>query len=182
MPAFLSESLLQGLERRWNAMGATTAGIMKPGLSDEEIDRIAAPLGFDLPDEVRTLYRWHDGSGRYEVSWPRSMWSLEGAVRETIDERIEHEFWRPGWLQILGERPYVRVECLANDLHGPVPVWHEAPEWPPPTRPVFASVGDMITFWISLIDEGLMYWDGKRWQIRDDIAPSHVLEALSGVP
>jgi hypothetical protein len=145
----LDESLLGALEQRWRDHGTSIPEVMQPGLSDEDIDRIAAPLGFDLPDEVRTLYRWHDGSGRYEMSWLRSMWSLEAGVTETVKDRVDAEIWRPGWLQILGERPYVRVDCLANGRHGPVPVWHEAPEWPPPTRPVFASIGDMFSFWIA---------------------------------
>ena len=155
MPRLLDHRLLAELERRWRAQSPVVLERMQPGLSDADIDRIAAPLGFELPDEVRTLYRWHDGSGVHEMTWARNMWSLGLGVTETLKDRADAEVWRPGWLQILGERPHVRVDCLANSRQGPVPVWHEAPEWPPPPRPVFASIGDMFAFWIGIIVAGL---------------------------
>jgi len=43
-------------------------------------------------------------------------------------------------------------------------------------------VGDLVTFWINLIDDGLMYWDGTMWQIHDEIISGETLESLRGVP
>jgi len=153
---------------------------MKPGLQDAEIDRISAPLGFDLPDEVRRLYRWRDGSGLATMIWRRGMSSLEQAVTDTLAFREDDECWQPTWLNIMDERPYVAVECGVGP-QDPVPVWHYGYDWPDPTRPVFASIGDMVAFWIELIDDGLMYWDHAQWRVGDAI-PGETLEKLSGVP
>ncbi|WP_445152674.1 SMI1/KNR4 family protein [Baekduia sp. Peel2402] len=178
----LDDQLLAALEQRWRACGAQTPEIMEPGLTDEQIDEVAAPLGFPLPDELRTLYRWHNGSGRHEMAWLRSLWALELTVSACLEYQRDDEYWRPGWIQLLSERPYVLADCLANDQSGPVPIWNYHVEIDPPTRPVFASVGDMVSFWIELIDDDLMYWDGRLWQIRDDRISEEAMQRLSGVP
>jgi hypothetical protein len=177
----LDADLLDSLEERWRDRGAQTATIMRPGLSDEEIDRIAAPLEFDLPDEIRTLYRWHNGSSGYSMIWGRGMVPLGVAVPELVNSPEWDEERRPGWLRILDERPYLAADCTASGLGDPVPIWHYGPEAEPATRPVFASIGDMVTFWIMLIDDGRMYWDDNMWQIRDDMA-GQVLRLLRGIP
>jgi hypothetical protein len=178
----LDDELLGALEGRWRARGAQTLEVMEPGLTDEQIDEFAAPLGFPLPDELRTLYRWHGGSGRHEMAWLRALRPLDLAVTSSLKDRASSDDWRPGWIQILSERPAVLVDCLANDPHGPAPVWNHHVEIDPPTRPSFASVGDMVAFWIELIDEDLMYWDGRLWQIRDDRISEEAMQRLSGVP
>jgi len=155
---------------------------MEPGLTDEQIDEIIGPLGFPLPDELRTLYRWHNGSGAYRIIWGCSLRALERAVTSSVRNRASSDDWRPGWVQILSERPAVVVDCLANDPHGPAPVWNYHVEIDAPTRPVFASVGDMVAFWIELIDDDLMYWDGRLWQVRDDRISEEAMQRLSGVP
>ncbi|WP_445152677.1 SMI1/KNR4 family protein [Baekduia sp. Peel2402] len=178
----LDDQLLAALEQRWREQGAQTPDHMEPGLTDEQIDEITAPLGFPLPDELRTLYRWHNGSGRYEMAWLRALWALDTAVPTSLKDAVSSDDWRPGWMQILSERPAVLVDCLANGQHGPAPVWNHHVEIEAPTRPVFASVGDMVSFWIELIDDDLMYWDGRLWQIRDDRISDEAMQRLSGVP
>jgi hypothetical protein len=179
-PRLLDAQLLHALEERWRTRGAETPDRMAPGLSDEEIDRIAAPLGFALPEEIRTLYRWHDGSQRYVMTWARGMISLQVVVAEAATMPPWDEERRPTWLRILDERPYLVADCAVG-LHDPVPIWNYGPDWGPATRPVFASVGDMVALWIDLIDNDLMYWDGTIWQVRD-ATPEDVLERLTGVP
>jgi hypothetical protein len=179
-PRLLDDELLHALEERWRKRGADTPARMAPGLRDDEIDRIAAPLGFGLPQEIRTLYRWHDGSGRYHMIWGRGMLPLRVAVVEAADPPPWDEVRRPGWMQILDERPYLMADCTVG-VDDPVPIWHYGPDWEEPTRPVFASVGDMVAFWVKLIDDDLMYWDRALWQMRDS-APANIRERLSGVP
>lgn len=180
MPRLLDTELLQDLERRWDELDTSMPSRMKPGLQDIDIDRIAAPLGFKLPEEVRHLYRWHDGSGLATMIWHRGMSSLQEAVTDTLVFREDDEEWQPGWLNIMDERPYVAVDCNVG-LQDPVPVWHYGYDWPDPTRPVFASIGDMFAFWIELIDGGLMYWKREQWKISDSVS-EEILGKLSGVP
>jgi hypothetical protein len=181
-PKLLDEQLLAALEHRWHAKGASTPEIMGRGLTDGQIDAFASPLGFPLPDELRTLYRWHNGSGPHRIIWGCSLRDLDLAVVSSVRTRANSDDWRPGWVQILSERPAVVVDCLTNGPHGPAPVWNYHVEIEAPTRPSFASVGDMVAFWIELIDEDLMYWDGRLWQIRDDRISEDAMQRLSGVP
>lgn len=175
----LDSKLLAQLKRRWHSLGTTMDQPMRPGLTDTEIDRIAAPLGFPLPEEVRRLYRWHDGSGRGTMIWGRGLYSLEQSVRSTLEFRADDDDWRPGWLNAMDEKPYVAFAC-DGDQDQPVPVWHYDYVSPPPTRPVFAGIGEMVAFWIELIDTNIMYWDTRAWKVRD--LPQDVERKLLGVP
>jgi cell wall assembly regulator SMI1 len=56
VPRMLDDQLLHALEERWQNQGADTPVRMEPGLSEDEIDRAAAALDFDLPQEIRTLF------------------------------------------------------------------------------------------------------------------------------
>lgn len=47
-PKLLDEQILEAPEQRWHSKGAATPEIMEAGLTDEEIDAIATPLGFPL--------------------------------------------------------------------------------------------------------------------------------------
>ncbi|WP_445152676.1 hypothetical protein [Baekduia sp. Peel2402] len=108
------------------------------------------------------------------------MYSLEQAVVVTENFRQDDEEWSATWLSILDERPYVAVDCGVG-LDDPVPVWHYGSDWGTPTRPVFASIGDMVSFWIELIEDGSMNWEDPMWRRRADL-PEELGERLSGVP
>jgi hypothetical protein len=174
----LDDQILHALEERWQTHGAETLSRMEPGLSDDEIDRAAAALDFDLPDEVRTLFRWRDGSGLYPMIWTRGMTSLEQSIKQTHEMEDIDQDWPPGWFNVMNDRPYVIFDCTGA-VDAPVPVWHY--DFGPLTRPVFASVGEMFAFWIDLIDDGTMYWDGDMWQVRQPL-PDDIAIKLAGVP
>lgn len=178
----LDSELLRQLEANWLAAGATTLEKMAPGLTDEDIDRIAAPLGFRLPEEVRRLYRWHDGSNLYPFICPRALTSLEQTVEQTLDFVEDDDAWKPGWVHVMDEKPYVVLACSGED-QGLVPVWHyDYAAFDFPSRPVFASIGDMVAFWIDLIDQGSMFWRGESWWIDEATMPDDALQRLRGVP
>lgn len=181
MPRMLDAELLEQLESRWRAAGATTLQRMAPGISDDEIDRIAAPLGFRLPEEARRLYRWHDGSGVYPIIWLRGMSCLEQAVSDSVDFEGFDDNWNSGWLHLMDEKPYVLLDCSGEE-HAPVPVWHYSYDDEFPTRPVFASIGEMVEFWVALIDDGHMYWNGETWWGDEASVPAEALQRLRGVP
>jgi hypothetical protein len=171
VPVLIDDDLLRDLERRWVDLGTSTLERMSPGLTDAQIDEIAAPLGFPLPEEVRTLYRWRDGSGLSTFIWGRGMYSLEQAVADTEDFRRQDDDWSATWLCILDERPYVAIEC-GGGLTGPTFVWHYGADWGMPTRPVFDSLGDMVSFWIELIDAGQVLYDpAAGWNEIESVPP-----------
>jgi hypothetical protein len=87
-------------------------------------------------------------------------------------------------MRIMDERPFIVFGCRdADDADAHVPVWHfdYSFDHDHPTRPVFASIGDMVTFWIELIDAGHLYWDADNWHIRDTV-PETISERICGVP
>ncbi len=63
-----------------------------------------------------------------------------------------------------------------------VSFWHLDYAFAFPTRPVFHSIGDMVTFWIELIDDGQISWnvDGE-WHIREPVSDS-IHQRIRGVP
>jgi hypothetical protein len=169
MPALLTDDILRELERRWADLGTSMSERMGPGLSDGENDRIAAPLGFRVPEEARMVFRWHDGSGLKPFVLGRTLVSLEGYFWTTLDFRAFAEALRPERLHFLDEKPYVALDC-GGAFDGSVPAWHydEGPD--APTRPVFDSIGDMFLFWIGLIDSGSMRWDDPLWSTREPLS------------
>lgn len=61
-PRLLNPELLDELEFRWREQGAFVANALRPGLSDDDIDRLTEPAGLTLPLEARRWWGWHDGA------------------------------------------------------------------------------------------------------------------------
>jgi hypothetical protein len=179
MPRMLDDEILGQLERRWQELGTTMLDRMEPGLDDGEIDRIAAPLGFRLPEEVRRVFRWHRGSSLAPFAVHRTLLPLETSVQSTLDFRQDDDDWQPDWLSFMDEKPYIALAC--GDFDDPVPVWHYDYVHLPPTRPVFASIGELFLFWIELIDNDYMYWNTPFWPMRRQ-TPQDVVKKVVGVP
>jgi SMI1 / KNR4 family (SUKH-1) len=180
MPRMLDEELLSRLERRWHDLGTPMPGRMEAGLDDAQIDRIAASLPFRLPEEVRRIYRWHSGSSLSDIVFSRVLLPLQVSVEDTLDFLATDSDWKPGWLKFMNEKPYIALDC-SGGYDDPVPVWHYDYAQLPPTRPAFVSLGELFLFWISLLDDGYMYWDAPSWRMRPDL-PEDITNRLSGVP
>ena len=181
MPRMLDDDLLSGLERRWREQSPALLQRLCPGIDDGEIDRLAKPLGYAIPEEVRRWHRWHDGSTGRPIIFSRCLGTLESNVALTLEfERID-ETWPRGWLKVMDEKPYLIFDCR-GELNAPVPVWHLDYSFDFPTRPVFGSIGDMVSFWIELIDDGQISWDAQgEWPMRQPV-PDAVLQWIMGVP
>lgn len=64
----------------------------------------------------------------------------------------------------------------------PVPVWHLDYSYDFPARPVFASIGDMVSFWIELVDNGHISWDvNGEWHIHEPVSDA-IQQRIRGVP
>ena len=64
MPPVVKESmdeLLAKLDAVLLAKAPATAAALQPGLTDGQIDQLAQQGGFVLTEEMRALYRWHNG-------------------------------------------------------------------------------------------------------------------------
>lgn len=60
--AVLADALLEELALRWRQQGASIADLLRPGLSEEEMDELTDPLGLVLPREAKIWWGWHDGA------------------------------------------------------------------------------------------------------------------------
>lgn len=57
----MNTSLFQELEAAIRAVEPRVLEGYNPGLSDAEIDALMANVSFDLPEDLRALYRWRNG-------------------------------------------------------------------------------------------------------------------------
>jgi hypothetical protein len=176
----LDTQLLEELEDRWREQSPAVLQRMQPGIDDDEIDRLSAPLGYTIPEELRRWYRWHNGSTGSPIIISRCFSTLSDDVAATLDFEADEEKWKKGWLQVMDEKPLMIFDCRGG-VSEPVPVWHFDYAFDFPTRPVFESIGDMVSFWIELIDDGHVSWDaGGEEHIRQPV-PEAILERISGV-
>src|SRR3712207_5050248 len=56
-----AEELLQRLEHVLRERAPAVAESLQPGLTDERITEIESAAGFRLPEDLRSVYRWHNG-------------------------------------------------------------------------------------------------------------------------
>jgi hypothetical protein len=183
MPVLLDHQLLDVLERRWREQSPAVIRFLQPGLQDSEINRLSEPLGFPLPEEVRTWYRWHNGSSNRAIVLQRGFRTLTEDIARTLEFEEDDEAWPKGWMKVMDEKPFVIFDCRGRAA-APVPVWHfeYSFDHDHPTRPVFDSIGDMVSFWIELIDDGQITWDAAGEEhIRQPI-PDAILQRMTGVP
>lgn len=89
--AALAAERLAQLQTTLEAVGA--ASDLNPPASEATIASLERRLGFALPDELRTLYRWHDGGGRlidfsfYPISQVQAHYDLLTQGREAGDSQ-----------------------------------------------------------------------------------------------
>jgi hypothetical protein len=177
----LDIQLLDELEDRWRDQSPVLLNRLRPGIDEVEIDQVAAPLGYAIPEEVRRWYRWHNGSTGRPIIFTRCLVTLASSVAVTLDMQRVDETWPRGWMLAMDEKPDLIFDCR-GERNAPVPVWHLDYSFDFPTRPVFDSIGDMVSFWIDLIDDGQISWDADgEWHIREPVSDS-IHQRIRGVP
>jgi len=75
---------------------------LAPGASDAEIGAVEARLGFDLPEDVRTSYRIHNGGEESDL-FPASEAEDMGYSLIPLEEIVEH--WEGNWQYNSGYEP-----------------------------------------------------------------------------
>lgn len=177
MARMLDDTLLAEYDAMLEAQRVIPPDTRPGGLTDAQIDEIAGPLGLRLPEEARRWYRWHNGS-RWDLFDGRAQLSLTEAVERSLDSRSYDENWRHGWLQATNEQPQLLFQCDGS-FDAPVPVWHY--DYEPPGRPRYESIGEMLSYWMSLVDSGQAFRRDGLWKLREPV-PADVRFMLGGVP
>lgn len=164
-------------------MGAPVAEGLRPGLTEEEIDALTAPLGLRLPADARELFAWHDGGplpvdrdlsiGPPNILLPLSdqvanCWKerdfAEGLVRDGTLESAEDE-WGPSWFPVLSgsvSRSLIVVDCDVEEGSA-APIGHlfkEVHHRPSPDL----TFSDVVRFWVDCFDSGAYFWSAEHDQ------------------
>ena len=186
MTIILDNELLADFEARLRQVGAAVVEYWAPGLDDRRIDELLAPLGIDLPEEARAWWRWHNGTLRgappianYIIP-SREQQPLEGAAKMAETAGLMAEaFDVPEFaklLHLVSDKPMIYVDCNAP-RDAPAPIYSQNDD-PEPPELVLPSIGELITIWSRLIDDGVFATtsDGQ-WQRLD---PDRIPPELRG--
>jgi len=187
----LTTTLLERFYAALDAQQMPIATVLAPGLSDAEIDELTAPLGIALPDELRLLWKWHDGvnapppprDANYGLGPDRWFAPLSKMVeacitwREIAAEVSETmQTWEPTWFPVVlgGVTPAADTAVAPDE---PTPIHMVDPHlsrWP--REPDLPSLGALIEIWTIALEERVIrrepdsgrLWiddpsDGTRW-------------------
>jgi cell wall assembly regulator SMI1 len=169
-PTLLTDDLLDQLAARWRDQHAPITALLRPGLTDEEIDATTAPAGIRLPEEARRWWRWHDGAlpdalsrgGAAHIGPNIEFLSLTQAVAERAEtlelfrqlrEAGDTRYWSESWLPIAPTRDPLVVDCGVG-MNDPVPVRAFLLEDSDGGRGATESIGALVRLWIDAFDRG----------------------------
>lgn len=180
----LSLTQLERLETLWAEQGAPLVEHLRPGISNEEIDRQLESLRLRLPSEAALWWSWHDGvpSGQpSDMGGAAFMFfTLGDAVREYHSSRRVAEtaartadeadrLWHPSWFPITntGYGAVIACDCSVPE-RATTPI--RAVHWGHNEEsdvPVAESFGQMVAWWIDAIERGAWRYDAHlgRWEI-----------------
>lgn len=88
---------------------------LRPPASEQELAEVEQTVGLPLPEEIRLLYKWHNGSGDTEAScvqlipeWP--FLSLAGSITHWRKRNLQYQddlddtgacfWWKTSWLPL----------------------------------------------------------------------------------
>ena len=176
---------LADLEREWRLQGAPVAEKAAPGLTDAQIDVLMAPVGIDLPDELRAWWRWHNGlveDGTDYGFGPTfdfgsvgpGAWQLI-SLEEAIDryqcesrsaqwpgDPIAGEFyWRDSWFPFAAASQdvlFLDTAEATSDVCAPVR-FRASENWRYWDVPQAPSLADGVGMWVRALREGYFVWD-----------------------
>ncbi|MEK7412070.1 MAG: SMI1/KNR4 family protein [Planctomycetota bacterium] len=116
--ALVLKRALDDIEAWHRKCGTKVSQLLQPPLSSSEIEMKIGRLGIELPEEVRLLYQWKNGSKdagvlRYPLFWYHHFLSLEQAIGEREKLRANSELgWHANWWPLFDfEGEYYFVEC-----------------------------------------------------------------------
>jgi hypothetical protein len=192
MARALDQDQLDGYPAAVTAAGAPFERWVTPGATDEQIDAALGPLDLSAPEELRVLWRWHNG-------WPRNLglnplggsgerlMSVEEARTEAENARAVHAMnlreletdsdprYDLSWLPVFEPQLPLAVDC-GVDRYEPTPLRAISWEDPAPPEILAESLGDLFDFWLVLLERGVWTWDAERgdWSVDRALLPEGV--------
>jgi cell wall assembly regulator SMI1 len=169
---------LHELEAEWQRQGAPIAGLLRPGLTEAELDGVAAQLGVSLPPEVRQLWSWHDGThaepgqegadigpGGFifhstEDVVEHHRWNMEVHATSPEPELLPDWFWHRSWVPFMtvdAHRLY--IDCDRQTSGGDSPVRAVPHDWVGFDTDVACSLASAVSLWVWLLREGHFAWN-----------------------
>lgn len=183
LSVMLDQDLLDQLERRWRDNDAAILRWLQPGLTDERIDELTAPLGIRLPEEARRWWRWHDGvpmdapPGSHSIGGGPTYIPLSYAVENTMWLAEGDPSWPTGWLVMTADSDPLIMDCGAG-FDEPVRVHCANIQDPgrPPVDHDATSIGELVSLWIEAIDCGVYTYNKEvgDWELHQNRMPPHM--------
>ena len=203
----LSEELLAAFEERLARVGAPCVSAFRPGLSEDEMDALTAPLGLRLPEEARQWWGWHDGIPVAELERPidgqvapqRHHYALSEAVEQYRIGRAEAAYlakmqppasdrvpelrnpdywWAPSWFPLTLSFGWVVLDCdVGKGEPSPLRLLDFAWLNEEVHVPRAASLGQLVEWWIEAMDTGAHVYDARRG--RWDVDPDRLVPGLA---
>ncbi len=190
---------LQELEQWWVSLHAPLLEYLRPGLTDAEMNGLAAGAHLRLPDEARLWWGWHDGVPAEfygilrQLGGPSfqflplqealDLYEVQRATaRRAVSRGDKSEWgnpdfwWDPSWLPIT-ESPTsnVTIACDCSVRAGdPTPIrgyfWDAAVE---SRTPATASFGELVEWWLQAFSTGAWFYDQElgRWEYFNERLP-----------
>jgi hypothetical protein len=173
----MSDRLLAALIRLESALVARdwpSVPGLQPGLTEAEVRERLSDHDFEPPDELITLFGWHDGYRQPPDQVPgfrgghigslASVYSLDAAMKQylfvmdSIDELdLDPEpRWFPVFSWLNGD---IVLNCgIDAETRGPVALWWPGPEegFDSAYRP--RSLAEPVEWWAGWVETGQSYW------------------------
>jgi len=194
----LDADLLRKLESRWRDHHLPLLDKLRPGVSEDRIDALTAPLGLQLPLEAKRWWGWHDGgdvgplaSDRYlgpgfeflplAEAIERCVWWRQLAVETARDidstdaASDPHFWWRASWFPVTERNGALACDCsVAADTPTPIycPDSHDVVGR---TEPGTRSLRQLVAWWAEAFDTGVWKYDAEsrqwnyQWELLDPI-------------
>jgi hypothetical protein len=168
------QALLDEWEGWWSHLDLPINEVLRPGATDEHIDTVASRLPFELPEEVRTWFRWHDGTmaehaDQFEnqVAPIWNLISLEQAAafyRHGQDNLTWAYQWPPHYFPLLHSDRLLVVDC-SGALKDPAPIDVIDPEFERPAdppEPILPSVTALVETFVTLVRRSAISYQRHR--------------------
>ena len=109
------EDKLERLADAFEGHGIAVRANLAPGASDEELDHLAESRGVELPEDYRTLYRWHNGNIDH---WSADLFVFRDNPFIRIDEFPRAQMYIDGYRALESDPSLPKLDV---DLSGCVP-------------------------------------------------------------
>jgi hypothetical protein len=159
----LTDTLLEELLEALTRAGFPTVERLRPGLSDDEMDTLTAPLGLTLPTEPRVWWRRQNGGKNALVGAYRDFASLQDMVEQTHHMRAVHRgveaygvlWWKDNLIPMFQDTTQFGCDCSVA-WGDPSPIWVLIPSDADNVRgPVLSSLGALVMEFTRAIGEGM---------------------------